>query len=179
MDEPIEPGQWMLEPGQAWDPSLLPSRPDDEALHSLASSAFWGLDTDTPAWLDELSRMTAGQRMLISTSTLEGAVNNGGFQKLWFYWPWALRPAIDGYRLIGVERLALLLETVERTADWSGVWNGDRDAGCPPAEFDRPFYELATWDTPGAYPLGQLKNAYMKAHPEQFPRAVRPKRDAW
>lgn len=119
-----------------------------------------------------LPKLSRGWLMLASTNRLLGQVCNGGFQSLWYYDPWTVRPTIEGFRLIGAEKISLLMETVYSACDWSGESNANL-RGCDLTDsdasiFEQRFDELINSSVPGSYDVGALTNAYMLSHQYEF-----------
>ena len=119
-----------------------------------------------------LRRLSPGWRMVLSLTRLSGQVNNAGFQSLWYYEPWTVPPSVEAFRLIGADRLALLLESVAAAADWSGESNASRDdcelGDDDGSQFDSLYYDLDNSLAPGGYELGALVNRYMREHSAEF-----------
>ncbi len=97
-------------------------------------------------------QLPAGVRMVYSTWELEADVNNGGFDQYFANTDGALiDEAITGFRLIGANRTAALVERA-RSA------RGDRAAL---DALDGEFYELGE-------PVQDLRTRYIRGHPEAF-----------
>lgn len=155
-----------------WPVDWVTRHTSDPNLWLRASAHISGYVADAGGPLRCLPRLTPGWRVVLVVTRLSGQVNNGGFQSLWYYDPWTVPPSAEAFRLIGAEKLALLLETVANAADWSGEDNRGKDAcdlnDAEAALFDERYFALDNGMAPGGYELGEMVNAYMRTHPRQF-----------
>ena len=175
-----EPGfEWKLSPDEPWNPTFIRTCATNPNLWLIATSSLQRWLHKCPAELfqQELARFTRGQRMLICTAEVENHVNQGGFEKLWCYSGWALAGAIAGFKLIGAEAVARVLEAALSSVDWPR-WGEDAVVFTPQqheclAALDRRYCELTNGQQEDrqtrVFSVGSLKNSYLLANPGEFP----------
>jgi hypothetical protein len=122
-----------------------------------------------------IQSLPRGQRAIYATWIAEGEVNNGGFDQ--FYTNTSSQfaeMAAEGFRLIGAEKFAALVDKANRfyeenkekiDAYWDEI--EENDAGFyeenPLNKYDERFYALYQEEN-----LNQLKIQYIRKHPEEF-----------
>ena len=159
--------------------NVLDETDDAELAWRVIEQVYDAVDIhDGAAALDaQLARLTAGQRALLALHWTVAEVDNGGFDQYFMNSTGDLaHEALAGFRLIGAERSAALLERVfkafpggkpprdqdARAALLDALSDDERDGRFE--SHDDAFYELVDSEL---YPRA---GAYVRAHPQDFVR---------
>jgi hypothetical protein len=151
--------------------------PDDELIHAALKSVFRRVGNDPETRLKLLNALPEGLRAFLAVGLVDAEVKNGGFhQYFWNRGDGGARLAVFGFRLLGAEDHAALMQEAieirerERAVLSPFVARGTKEAFSE----SRQHTALAPLDM-RYYGLPDVEPAlarFVRAHPEMFDATV-------
>lgn len=140
----------------------VPRHPRETAILEEVDRRLLAVPTQGRAEL--LGSVAAGSRHVWTTFWVEAEVKNGGFDQYFANGNEVFaRRAIEGFRALGGEKYAVLVEKAIAIHESPSASDKGRDLRYDPV--DEAFFKLDD-----ELPVASLRAKYIDAHPEEFPK---------